>query len=556
MSSLGRWLQFALVTLVVLVGLFSVLGQPMLVFVETGSMEPTLEPGDGYVAVPEMFAGEVEEGDVILFEAEELGDDGELTTHRVDAVTDEGYITKGDANPFTDQEDDEPPVQDGQIQSIGLEIGGDLVVVPGLGSVVESVTGVFDTTQDRLFSSVGLDPPGSGAFSMGILGLSVVTYLALSARDAFGRDAETGRSRRAGARSGAVVIVVLLLVVLVPLNLTMLLPSGVYQYEIVSSNAPGDGEQTVQAGSSTAVSYPLTNGGQIPMVVILEPASEGVTIDQRQYQLSRSSTENASVTMEAPEETGTHSRFVEETRYAMVLPPRVIGTLHAVHPVVALFAINIPVGAVLTVVGISLLGPGRMRLRSRSRGLSTTEHLRRRLPFGSFRGSRSERSVPSPPWEPDQSISRRRPDDEIGTDTDAETGTDAEIGTVAGRRANSEKYADSGIATGRAALTLEERSIRRYGWIAGITRTSPEDLGFDDPEWTPSRLQRALETASNDWYTHTECGRLLGEATLASERQFRIETDSTGNQTAGSRSRETDEPGNDETDPESDETEP
>ncbi|AHG01253.1 hypothetical protein HALLA_02425 (plasmid) [Halostagnicola larsenii XH-48] len=541
MSSLGRWLQFALVVLVVLVGLFSLLGQPMLVFVETGSMEPTLEPGDGYVAVPEMFAGEIEQGDVILFEAKELGDDGELTTHRVDAVTDEGYITKGDANPFTDQEDEEPLVQDEQIRSVGLEVGGDLVVVPGLGAVVETITGVFDTIQDRLFSSVGLEPPGSGAFSLGVLGLSVTAYLALSARDTFGRETTTGRSRREGARSGAVVIVVLLLVVLVPLNLTMLLPSGVYQYEIVSSNAPGDGEQTIEAGSSAAVPYPLTNGGQIPMVVILEPASEGVTIEKHQYHLSRSSTESASVTMQAPEETGTHYRFVEETRYAMVLPPTVIGALHSVHPVVALFAINVPVVAVLTLLGIGLLGTGRMRLRSRSRGLSMGAHLRRSLPFVSPRDSRFVRP---PPWEPELPNSRQRPADT--TEADAESGMNVESGTSvdAGRSADDGGAVGFGTAGRRRVHALEPMPIRRYGWIEDVTRTPPDDLGLDEPEWTPSLLQRALEAASDERYTRIECRRVIESTDSPVERRARTETDSTSSKpsrsgaTAG---RETDE---------------
>ncbi|ERH05318.1 MAG: signal peptidase I, archaeal type [Halonotius sp. J07HN4] len=98
------------------------IGQPPVVFVESGSMAPTLEPNDGYLAVPMLFAGDIEVGDVILFKSQELGG-GELTTHRVNDVTDEGYITKGDANPFTDQSADEPPVSEGQIRSVALRWG-------------------------------------------------------------------------------------------------------------------------------------------------------------------------------------------------------------------------------------------------------------------------------------------------------------------------------------------------------------------------------------------------------------------------------------------------
>jgi signal peptidase len=42
-------------------------------------MQPTLDTGDGFVAIPEAVAGEIEEGDVITFRAEELQGGG-LTT--------------------------------------------------------------------------------------------------------------------------------------------------------------------------------------------------------------------------------------------------------------------------------------------------------------------------------------------------------------------------------------------------------------------------------------------------------------------------------------------
>jgi signal peptidase len=77
-------------------------------------MEPTLEPGDGFVAVPAELAGPIDDGDVIVFEAETIQGGG-LTTHRVVDETDRGFITRGDANPFTDQDDSEPPVKRAQV---------------------------------------------------------------------------------------------------------------------------------------------------------------------------------------------------------------------------------------------------------------------------------------------------------------------------------------------------------------------------------------------------------------------------------------------------------
>ena len=52
--------EFLLVVVGVSLLLGLVLGQPILFgFVETGSMEPTLSAGDGFVAIPDAIAGDV-----------------------------------------------------------------------------------------------------------------------------------------------------------------------------------------------------------------------------------------------------------------------------------------------------------------------------------------------------------------------------------------------------------------------------------------------------------------------------------------------------------------
>ncbi|WP_138005339.1 S26 family signal peptidase [Halalkalirubrum salinum] len=90
-------------------------------YVVTDSMKPTLEPGDGFIAVPIAIAGPVEEGNVVTFDADQLHGGG-LTTHRVVVETDEGYVTRGEVNPFTDQEGDEPPVAEGQLKAKALGV--------------------------------------------------------------------------------------------------------------------------------------------------------------------------------------------------------------------------------------------------------------------------------------------------------------------------------------------------------------------------------------------------------------------------------------------------
>jgi signal peptidase len=65
--------------------------------VHTGSMTPTLRPGDLVVDGP---AGAVAPGEVITFRHSDLTTD--VVTHRVTAVTPAGITTKGDANRTPD----------------------------------------------------------------------------------------------------------------------------------------------------------------------------------------------------------------------------------------------------------------------------------------------------------------------------------------------------------------------------------------------------------------------------------------------------------------------
>jgi len=125
-------LQVAVVLAVLALIAGQLLGQPVLFsFVETGSMQPTLDPGDGFIAIPTALAGDVGIGDVVTFDAQEI-EGGGLTTHRVVEETERGYVTRGDNNPFTDQDAGEPVVQDADIVAVALSVGGSVVVIPHL----------------------------------------------------------------------------------------------------------------------------------------------------------------------------------------------------------------------------------------------------------------------------------------------------------------------------------------------------------------------------------------------------------------------------------------
>ncbi len=374
---LGRILLFSLIVVVTSLMVSSLFGQPVLCsYVETGSMSPTLDAGDGFIAVPAQVTGPVEEGDVIVYEAEEVQGGG-LTTHRVVGETEQGYITRGDANPFTDQDNDEPPVKDAQIKAKALQVNGKVVVIPHLGTVVQTVQSAFTTVQRTLAGLFG---------SRSLLGVQGLAYLFFATTLAWylvgrWRAGTTKRRRRETSRTDGtnvrLVVGALAAVLVLGATAAMVAPAGTQEYGVVSAEFDSERPTVIPAGESNDVSYPVANGGVVPTVSYLESASEGVEVKPQQVRVGPGEVTNATVTLHAPPETGHYRRYVVEHRYLSVLPPSVIRSLYGVHPWLPVVVIDALIGMPFYLLGVRLAGTGRLRDRSRRDRLSLTTRLRR-----------------------------------------------------------------------------------------------------------------------------------------------------------------------------------
>ncbi|MFT4945700.1 MAG: signal peptidase, partial [Halovenus sp.] len=173
-------LEYALAALlaVVLVSLVAghMLGYPVLLgHIESESMEPTLNEGDGFIAVPAPLAGDVGEGDVVVFEAEEV-QGGEVTTHRIVEEREEGYITQGDNNPFPDQGTGEPPVTDGQVKAVLLTFDGSVLRIPHLGTATDAVGAVVGGVDRRVAQLFGVRELGSQQLSYILFGFGLTAF--------------------------------------------------------------------------------------------------------------------------------------------------------------------------------------------------------------------------------------------------------------------------------------------------------------------------------------------------------------------------------------------
>ncbi|WP_229112563.1 signal peptidase I [Halapricum desulfuricans] len=372
-KAVGAVLALALVALVV----GQLLGQPVLLsYVTTGSMEPTIGAGDGFVAVPSAVAGPIEEGDIVVFEAEEIQGGG-LTTHRVVGETDRGFVTRGDANPFTDQDSGEPPVKREQVVAVAWQIGGEPVVIPHLGTVAEGVQGGVETLQFRLAGLLGTRSLlGTQGFGYLIFGLTVLLY-AIDVFLSSDRRRDRARERDSGLSTRVVVGAMAASLVLAA-TAAMVAPAGSQSFEIVSSEFESERSDVIEAGTNESLQFTVGNGGQVPVYVYFEEGSENIDIDPDRFDVGGDELVNGTLTLTAPPETGAYRLFLTEHRYLALLPESQVRALYSVHPWLPIVVIDALIGVPFYLVGIVLVGTERVRRRDRD-GPSAIDRLLARL---------------------------------------------------------------------------------------------------------------------------------------------------------------------------------
>jgi signal peptidase len=359
-------LQAAAVLVVVSLVVGQFLGQPILLsYVETGSMQPTLSPGDGFVAIPAQIAGGIGPGDVVTFDAQEIQGGG-LTTHRVVEETERGYITRGDNNPFTDQDGGEPVVQDADVVAKALQVGGGVVVIPHLGTVAMGFQSALQSVQTWLAVTFGVRSfQGTQGLAYIVFGLSIVAYAVDWYLDAGSRDRESRDRARDDGTSVFAILGVLALVLMATATAAMVVPGGTQEYGVVSAEFESENPTVIERGTSQEIEYVVPNAGLVPVYAYVTPASPGVDVEPQRLAVGSRGEASTTVTLSAPDETGYYRLFVVEHRYLAVLPSGVVDELYGVHPWAPLVAINGLLGGGIVGIGLLLLRGEPARIRSR-----------------------------------------------------------------------------------------------------------------------------------------------------------------------------------------------
>jgi len=376
-SHLSLSLELLAIVVIVSLVLGQFLGQPVLLsYATSGSMEPTIGADDGYVVVPVEIAGPVEEGDVIVFRAKELHGGG-LTVHRVVDETERGYITKGDANPFTDQDGDEPPVKDAQVVGVALIAGDSVVTIPELGTAITGARTVLSTVQRQLavlFGTKGL--LGVQGLAYLLFGASVLLYAA----DLLLTDERTRRERERAREKGTdprLWVGAFALLLVIAATATMVVPAGSHEYGIVSAEFDSSRPDVIPTGETGTTTYRVPNGGVLPVYVRLESASDRLAVQPGELRVEGRSTANATVAITAPPEIGYYRSYLIEHRYLAILPRPMLRGLYGVHPWAPILVIDVLLGGSFYLLGAALVGTGRIRRRERGRELGFDARLRR-----------------------------------------------------------------------------------------------------------------------------------------------------------------------------------
>jgi signal peptidase len=164
--------------------------------------------------------------------------------------------------------------------------------------------------------------------------------------------------------SGHFFVLAITLMLVTATTLGMVLPSTTHELETITSD-------------SETLTLNVDNGGFVPVVVHFESNSESITIDPQRLYIPSQSSKEATVVLPPPESAEDMRHYLGERRYFALLPASVLTALHRFHPWAPIIAIDTLIGIPFYLLGVRLVGTGRIRNRSRSHNLPLLARLRR-----------------------------------------------------------------------------------------------------------------------------------------------------------------------------------
>jgi len=289
-------------------------GAPRFIYVFSESMEPTINVNDGFLVWPS-FNYEV--NDIVVFRPVKL--EANLITHRIVGSNRDGFITKGDNSPVTDQASGEPALKGNRILGRVFTINGKPLIIPGLGNIYESM-------QKKLGSDVRY-------FAIGLITLGVM----LAVWEAWSPQRKKRSRRRWRLRDiyrlaaiGAIGFVVL----------GVLLGTRVHQVKYLVSVNPGTLAEHMRVDETGYLPVKVNNVGFLPTWHI-SSAIAPLTVKDAPAVIKARSEGLIIISIPPHQETGWYQGYVRVYNYPMILPRPVIVWLHEQSPYLALAGISV-----------------------------------------------------------------------------------------------------------------------------------------------------------------------------------------------------------------------
>lgn len=300
------------------------------------SMTPTITQGDVVIVT----SGETEVGDTILFETSQHNRN---ILHRAVETTDNGqFITQGDANNITDQQDGFDPVNRGDIHGSVVTIGGSPLSVPFIGAVLSNPTAVLSIWV--VISLIGFAPTLFGGDDRGTRTTP----------------ADRGTSDRKIILGIAICTMFILPVAIIGTPVTE--DATIITSESVSAEA--DSQRTAPIGHSTTQEVVMTSESLIGMT-----QSAHLEGDLRLEGVESPPSEaKTSIFVSNPPREGPTSDIAQITLYSYpgTLPQPILQSLANIHPAFAALASSSVISLGLSLLAFILINPNRTTRKQKS----------------------------------------------------------------------------------------------------------------------------------------------------------------------------------------------
>lgn len=296
-------------------------GAPILTYVYSNSMEPSIKVNDAFIVWPSI---QFKVGDIVMFRPVVL--QAEFVTHRIIAIGDQGFITKGDNSPYSDQDSGEPEVTKERIVGRVLTLQGQPIIFAGLGNL-----------------SKGL-PSGFGVYAryLSLLFL-MISILALL----FGnrRRKRKPRHRLRLKHIYRTIVYASILIIIV----SIYLGSRVEQINYLVSEYPGTLGDQVEVKQIGQLSLKVENHGVIPVWPVITSIAP-LSVQDTPVIIWPKSSETIRIQVSPQEKTGRYLGYVQIYQYPSLLPRAWVAFLHKTHPVYAIGTLGLTFGLYLAIL--------------------------------------------------------------------------------------------------------------------------------------------------------------------------------------------------------------